>query len=183
MCSRGRRAGARASSRAVCGLTLALLGLAVGLAALAAFMAGRALDEDAAQTMAFATIALAELVLVFSIRSGERPAWRAPGNPFLVASVSLSAAFVAAAVYLEPLGAAFGTVPLEPRAAAVVLALAAAPALAAEAGKAVLRCQRLVRNGIRKNPQARSAPALMPRRSQSANLRPCNRGQPEGRRR
>ena len=120
-------------------VTLALLGLAVGLAALAAFMAGRALDEDAAQTMAFATIALAELVLVFSIRSGERPAWRAPGNPFLVASVSLSAAFVAAAVYLEPLGAAFGTVPLEPRAAAVVLALAAAPALAAEAGKAVLR--------------------------------------------
>ena len=120
-------------------LTLVLIGLAVGFAALGAYVAGRALDEDAAQTMAFATIALAELLLVFSIRSGRRPAWEAPANPFLVASTALSAVFVAAAVYLAPLAAAFDTVPLEPSAAVVVLALAAAPALAAEGAKALLR--------------------------------------------
>ena len=47
-------------------LALAVAGLAVGLAATGAFLLGRELDSGAGQTMAFATIALAELVLVFA---------------------------------------------------------------------------------------------------------------------
>jgi calcium-translocating P-type ATPase len=59
-------------------LTLALVaaGLGVGLAATAAYLVGREVDPDAAQTMAFATIALAELVLVFAVRTPHRAAWR-----------------------------------------------------------------------------------------------------------
>ena len=43
------------------GFALALAGLAVGLTATAAYVVGRELAPEAAQTMAFATIALAEL--------------------------------------------------------------------------------------------------------------------------
>ena len=61
-------------------LALVLIGLAVGLAATAAYVVGRQIDPEAAQTMAFATLAIAELLLVFSIRSGTsglaRPAQR-----------------------------------------------------------------------------------------------------------
>ncbi len=60
---------------------LGLAGTAVGLAATAAYLAGRELAPDAAQTMAFATVALAELVFVFSLRVLDAPPWRAPRNP------------------------------------------------------------------------------------------------------
>ena len=62
-------------------LALVLMGIAVGLTSIAAYVIGRATEPDAAQTMAFATLALAELLLVFSIRSGTSPAWRAPPTP------------------------------------------------------------------------------------------------------
>ena len=48
---------------------LAALGILVGLAALAAFLVGRSVGDNEARTMAFATVALAELALVFSVRS------------------------------------------------------------------------------------------------------------------
>ena len=83
-------------------LALAVMGLAVGLTATAAYVIGRATDADAAQTMAFATLALAELVLVFSIRSGTAPAWRARRNPLLLASVVLSLALLLLSIYARP---------------------------------------------------------------------------------
>ena len=43
-----------------------------------------------AQTMAFATIAVAELALVFAVRSPIRPAWEAPRNLYLVGGVVVS---------------------------------------------------------------------------------------------
>jgi hypothetical protein len=63
-------------------LTLALVaaGLGVGLAATAAYLVGREVDPGAAQTMAFATIALAELVLVFAVRTPHRPACAGAGT-------------------------------------------------------------------------------------------------------
>ncbi|HEX4929067.1 MAG TPA: cation-transporting P-type ATPase, partial [Gaiellaceae bacterium] len=84
-------------------LALALMGIAVGLTATAAYVIGRAVEPDAAQTMAFATLATAELVLVFSIRSGALPAWRAPRNPILVASVLVSVSLLALSIYLPAL--------------------------------------------------------------------------------
>ena len=120
-------------------LALLLAGVSIGLAATAAYLAGRALDPEAAQTMAFATIALAELLFVFSIRSADGPAWRGPRNPLLVASVVLSAALVALVVYLTPVQGAFGTVPLGGRELGLVLGLAALPAVLVELAKALRR--------------------------------------------
>ena len=61
------------------------------------------LEPDAAQTMAFATVALAELVLVFAVRAPRSPAWRAGRNPALILAVAGSVLVVAASIYL-PLG-------------------------------------------------------------------------------
>jgi len=120
-------------------LGLLLAGLAVGLAATAAYVLGRESAPEAAQTMAYATIALAELVLVFSIRSGGAPAWRVPGNPVLVASVLLSLGLLALTIWLPALNDAFGTHALGAGELAVVAALALVPAVLAEVGKAVTR--------------------------------------------
>ena len=73
---------------------LGAVGVLVALAALAAFLIGRSGSDEEAQTMAFATVALAELALVFSLRSPIRAAWEAPRNMYLVGSVVLSAALV-----------------------------------------------------------------------------------------
>lgn len=120
-------------------ILLGTAGLAVGLAATAAFLAGRELEPDAAQTMAFATIALAELVFVFAVRVPRAPAWRGGRNPALLVAVGLSVLVVAAALYL-PLGHdLLDTVPLGAPELAVVLALALAPTVLLEAAKAVRR--------------------------------------------
>jgi Ca2+-transporting ATPase len=123
-------------------LALGLAGVSIGLAATAAYLAGRELAPDAAQTMAFATIALAELVFVFSTRSPRAPAWRGPRNPVLVASVVLSAALVGLVVYFTPVQDAFGTVSLGARELALVLGLAALPTALVEMVKALRRRRR-----------------------------------------
>ena len=107
--------------------------------ATAAYVIGRAIEPEAAQTMAFATLATAELVLVFSIRSGTLPAWRARRNPLLLASVVVSLVLLALTIYVPALRDAFGTESLEIGAAAIVACLAVAPAALTETAKAVLR--------------------------------------------
>jgi calcium-translocating P-type ATPase len=121
---------------------LGLAGVSIGLAATAAYLAGRELAPEAAQTMAFATIALAELLFVFSTRSPHAPAWRGPRNPMLVVSVVLSAALVALVVYLTPVQGAFGTVSLGARELALVLGLAVLPSALVELAKSVRRRRR-----------------------------------------
>jgi calcium-translocating P-type ATPase len=123
-------------------LALGLAGVSIGLAATAAYLAGRALAPEAAQTMAFATIALAELVFVFSTRSEDGPAWRGPRNPMLVASVVLSAALVALVVYFTPVQGAFGTVALGASELGLVLGLAVVPTVLVELAKALRRRRR-----------------------------------------
>jgi Ca2+-transporting ATPase len=118
---------------------LGTMGLAVGVSALAAYVIGRATDVDSAQTMAFATLALAELVLVFSIRSGIAPAWRGRRNPLLLGSVAVSLALLVLSIYLPAAREAFGTQPLGAAAVALVAFLALAPAFSTEAAKALLR--------------------------------------------
>jgi Ca2+-transporting ATPase len=120
-------------------VALAAIGILVGLAALGAFLVGRSDGGDASQTMAFATVALAELALVFSIRSPTRPAWEAPRNPYLVGSVILSAALVLVAVYLPALNEPLGTASLSPTELGLVAALALMPFLCVEVGKALFR--------------------------------------------
>jgi hypothetical protein len=89
--------------------------------------------------MAFASIALAELLFVYSIRSPRAAAWRCPRNRVLDASVLVSAALLALTVYLPMLREPFGTVALGVPELAVVAALATAPALLVEAVKALRR--------------------------------------------
>jgi Ca2+-transporting ATPase len=119
-------------------LALGLIGLAVGLAATAAYVTGRAIEPEAAQTMAFATLAVAELLLVFSIRAGASPAWRAPANPILLASVLVSFAVVVLTLAVPELREVFGTQALNAASVGIVAALALTPAALVEAVKCVL---------------------------------------------
>ena len=117
-------------------LRLLWIGCVVGLATLAAFGAGRGLDADAEQTMAFVTLALSEIALVYGMRSSTVPAWRAPRNRWLDLSVVGSALIVVGAVYLPGIRTAFAAVPLEPVEASIVLALALLPLAVVELAKA-----------------------------------------------
>jgi Ca2+-transporting ATPase len=120
-------------------LALGLVGALVGLAATAAYLAGLAGADGSAQTLAFATVAISELVVVWSVRSPRAPAWRGPRNPLLGAGVLVSATVVAAVIYLPPLQGACGTVGLSAPEVAVVLTLALVPSVVLEAAKAVRR--------------------------------------------
>ena len=118
-------------------LALGVVGLLVGGATLAAFGAGHALGGESAQTMAFATLALSELALVFTIRSPDVHAWRLPVNRSLVWSTAGSAALVVAAVYVAPLHAPLATVSLGAVEAVLCAALALAPLAVVEVVKAL----------------------------------------------
>jgi magnesium-transporting ATPase (P-type) len=85
--------------------------------------------------MAFTTLALSELLLVFSIRSPTLAAWRTPANPWLDASVLASAAFLAGALYVPVAHEPFATVALPLAPALTSIALAVVPSVAIEATK------------------------------------------------
>jgi Ca2+-transporting ATPase len=118
---------------------LAAAGVLVGIVGLAAFLAGRAFGGGVAQTMAFATIGLAELTFVFTCRSVREPAWRVPSNRSLLAGVAASLVVLASTLYAPGLQDAFATVALSLEQVAVVAGLALAPFLTVEAGKAAIR--------------------------------------------
>ena len=116
---------------------LGAIGLLVGLAGLAAFVIGRSVDPATAQTMAYATIALSELALVFSCRSVGVSAWRLPANPYLVGGVLASLVLLAATVYVGALHAPFGSVSLGLGELSATVGLAVLPLVALESAKAV----------------------------------------------
>lgn len=116
---------------------LALVGLLVGTAALIAFLIGRTTDDVHAQTMAFATVAIAELIFVFSCRSWHIPLWRLPANWWLVGAVATSLALVVTAIYVHPLHEPFRTASLTYGELILVFTLAALPAAVTEAVKAI----------------------------------------------
>ena len=118
---------------------IGLVGLLVGAAALGAFLAGRALDREASQTMAFATIALSELLVVFAVRSPFAAAWKTPPNRYLLAGVVASLLVLALVIYVPALHDAFGTVALDAGELAVVTGFALLPFACVEAAKSVLR--------------------------------------------
>jgi Ca2+-transporting ATPase len=135
---RGPRRGASLFTRSAY-LALALVGALVGLAATAAYLIGLVGADDSAQTMAFATVAISELIVVWSIRSPRAPAWRGPRNPLLRAGVLVSAGVVCAAIYIPALQRACGTVALSAPEVAIVITLALVPSVVLEAAKAVRR--------------------------------------------
>ncbi len=147
---------------------LALIGLAVGGATLVSFGIGRALGGEAAQTMAFTTLALSELALVFAIRSTTTPACRLAVNRWLVGSVMISVAVVAAAVYLPATHDALSTVPLSPLSALVAVALSLLPFALVEVAKAARRRPRPARGRVarREDPRRRERSSIPARRPQ-----------------
>jgi Ca2+-transporting ATPase len=118
---------------------LVVMGMLVGVAALVAFLVVRDLRPEAAATAAFATVALAELALVFSCRSINLPSWRLPPNRHLHVAVAFSLAVVVALVYVPFLQAPMGTVALSLDETILVVGLAVVPALLTELAKAVRR--------------------------------------------
>jgi Ca2+-transporting ATPase len=116
---------------------LALIGAFVGLAGLTAFIVGP--GGDAAQTRGFATVALAELFLVFSMRSRVERAWRGPRNFYLLAGVGSSLVIVGLTLFLPWLRESLSMVRLSPAELGLVIGLAALPAFAVEALKAAVR--------------------------------------------
>ncbi len=118
---------------------LVVMGLLVGLAALVAYLVVREWRTEAAPTAAFATVALAELALVFSCRSVRLPSWRLPPNRFLHWAVLGSLLVVVLLVYMPFLQEPMGTVALTLEEVALVLGLALAPAVLMEVAKAVGR--------------------------------------------
>jgi Ca2+-transporting ATPase len=116
---------------------LAVTGLLVGLVGLAGYVAGG--DAEEAQTMAFATVALAELAFSFACRSELAPAWQLARNGHLAAAVLASAGIVAAIVYVPWLQAPFATTALGWDELALVVALAIVPAAGVELAKAIAR--------------------------------------------
>ena len=115
------------------------IGILVGTATFAAFSIGRALGGDIAETMAFATLALSELALVYGMRSYSTAAWRMPSNRWLNLSVLASAAVIAGVVFLPAANTPFATNPLSTVAVAVVVVLALIPLTAVELLKAYQR--------------------------------------------
>jgi P-type Ca2+ transporter type 2C len=130
------RSGGRIFTRGLWSV-LGAIGAVVALVALAAYLLGRRTSPEQAQTMAFATVALAELALAFTFRSERLPAWRQPANPFLVAACAASAVVVAAAVYLPAAHRVLGTESLAGGHAAAVAGLAVLPAALVEAARYV----------------------------------------------
>ena len=89
--------------------------------------------------MTFATVALAELAFVFSVRSPRTAAWHGPRNRSLLASVALSTAVVMSTIYLAPFHALFATVSLSAMELGIVAVLSLVPAVAVELAKAARR--------------------------------------------
>jgi Ca2+-transporting ATPase len=136
-------------------LALAVIGSLVGASATAAYLAGLGFGGNSAQTMAFATLALSELLIVYSVRSPTLAAWQLPPNRWLHASVIASTAFLATATYLPLAHEPFATVSLGLWPAITAIALAAAPAVLVELVK--LRTRRAETHRSRQ-PSARPAP-------------------------
>jgi magnesium-transporting ATPase (P-type) len=88
--------------------------------------------------MAFATLSLSELALVFAIRAPHAQAWQLARNPWLFWSVIGSATLVGAVVYLPWAHAPFSTHSLGGYEAIVCATLAVAPLLVVEVGKALV---------------------------------------------
>jgi P-type Ca2+ transporter type 2C len=116
---------------------LAFVGTLVGVTALAAFLIGS--GGDAARTRAFATVALGELVLVFSMRSRLEHGWREPVNPYLFAGVAISVVIVGATLFVPWLRDALHTVRPNPSELGLIAGLAVVPALGVEALKGPVR--------------------------------------------
>ncbi|MHA6532507.1 calcium-translocating P-type ATPase, SERCA-type [Paenibacillus sp. BAC0078] len=116
-------------------------GLLIGLCTLAAFWLTLRIDPGSpaqlirAQSVAFATLVMAQLIHVFDCRSSRSVFHRNPfQNKFLVLAVLSSVLLMLAVMYLPPLQPVFKTVPLGLRDWSLVLVAAGIPTFVMGAG-------------------------------------------------
>jgi Ca2+-transporting ATPase len=106
-------------------------GFLIGAATLAAFMIVYDNDPDRlqyAQTIAFATLVMAQLIHVFDCRSEKSIFDRNPfQNLYLVGAVISSIILMLVAIYYPPLQPIFHTMAIAPREWLVILGLASLP--------------------------------------------------------
>nr|WP_091735395.1 calcium-translocating P-type ATPase, SERCA-type [Marininema mesophilum] len=123
-------------------------GLFIGLSTLVAFWIAYSESPDdlvRAQTIAFATLVMAQLIYVFDCRSSRTVFHRSPfSNPLLVLAVVSSAALMIGVMYYPPLQPIFHTTSLALREWALVAVAAAIPTLAAGALDMMLPLRRMV---------------------------------------
>ncbi len=121
---------------------IAVMTVALTAVVLTAFWVGlQEHGKDLAETMAFATLALAELPIAYTTRSERYPLIRLGlfTNKWMQAAVALSALLTVAVIFVPFLNGPFNTVPLTVAQWELVLPLALIPAAVAEASKFVLR--------------------------------------------
>ena len=121
---------------------IAIMTVALTAVVLTAFWVGlQEHGKDLAETMAFATLALAELPIAYTTRSERYPLIRLGlfTNKWMQAAVALSALLTVAVIFVPFLNGPFNTVPLTVAQWELVLPLALIPAAVAEASKFVLR--------------------------------------------
>ncbi|WP_019911464.1 calcium-translocating P-type ATPase, SERCA-type [Paenibacillus sp. HW567] len=116
-------------------------GLLIGLCTLAAFWLTLRIDPGSpaqlirAQSVAFATLVMAQLIHVFDCRSSRSVFHRNPfQNKYLVLAVLSSVLLMLAVMYLPPLQPVFKTVPLSLREWCLVLVASGIPTFAMGAG-------------------------------------------------
>ncbi len=143
-----RRRPRKAREGIVGGLHLKVIGfnaVFIAAAVIASFLIGKQWDlpigqaDRTAETMAFITLALAELSRAYSFRSERRNFWRIDPrtNPQLLVAVATSAAIAAATVLVGPLRDVFGTAWLTGGQWAMAIGCSLIPFVAFEAYKAV----------------------------------------------
>ena len=111
-------------------------GVMVGAITLAAFLLGSGVSHETGQTMAFLVLALSQLVHVFNVRSRQKSAFRELfSNRSLWLAVAVSAALVAAVVFVPAFSAIFRLTALGAGQWLQVALLSLAPLLVVELSK------------------------------------------------
>ena len=134
-------------------IRIAVMAVALTGVVLAAFLVGWMQgDRRLAQTLAFATLALAELPIAYTTRSERYPVIGIGilSNRWMQRAVGLSLVLILAVMYVPFLNEPFNTMPLGIEQWAVVLPLAVIPAILAEISKYILRRVALAPSGGRR---------------------------------
>ncbi len=122
-------------------IRIAIMTVALTAVVLAAFLLGLRRSVDLAETMAFVTLAFAELPIAYTTRSERYPLLKLGvfSNIWMQRAVGLSIVLILAVIYVPFLNAPFNTVPLTLEHWQVILPLALIPAVVAEVTKLFLR--------------------------------------------
>ncbi len=122
-------------------IRIAVMTVALTSVVLAAYQIGLRTSIALAETMAFVTLALAELPIAYTSRSERYPLFRLGlfSNRWMQAAVGLSIVLTLAVLYIPVFNRPFNTVPLTPDEWAIIVPLILIPAVTAEISKFFVR--------------------------------------------